>query len=137
MNQRRLTSLVLGSDLRFTHQFWLLLVSPSKHFGSLMKFRDKINRSGAKPGLCLIPRAQYMVSYFTKSLIHIIIIIICFLFFHKNFSDFEYLRINSWISVHQILLKKFFFNFYLLHFSKYFFGFGQRIVNIRMEVPLK
>ena len=66
MNQRRLTSLVLGSDLRFTHQFWLLSASLSKHLGSLMKFRDKIDRFVAKSGLCHILRAQFTVSHLTK-----------------------------------------------------------------------
>ena len=76
MNLRRLTSLVLGSDLRFTHQFWLLSASLSKHLGSLMKFRDKIDRFVAKSGLCHILRAQFTVSHLTKYSKNCIIILI-------------------------------------------------------------
>ena len=103
MNQRRLTSLVLGSDLRFTHQFWLLSALPSKHLGLLMKFRDKINRFGAKPGLCLIPRAQFMVSYFTKSLIDFLFLLFAS-FFKRTFPILTTdSTLNSSISVQQIL----------------------------------
>ena len=55
-----------GSDLRYTHQFWLLSASLSKYLGSLMKFRDKIDRFVAKSGLCHILRAQFTVSHLTK-----------------------------------------------------------------------
>ena len=113
MNQRRLTSLVLGSDLRFTHQFWLLSVSLSNHLGLLMKFRDKINRSGAKPGLCLIPRAQFMVSYFIKSPIDFLFLLFAS-FFKRTFRILTTdSTLNSSISVQQILFLL--RNFYHLH----------------------